>query len=264
MSIPFLRGHAAPPCAPKGTCTCSALLYEWGGGVPLPLHCPPLSPFGLCDPPPHMSSLCFRCRRVPLSRGLSGCCCAPPVCARGRGVCVRGCPPVCVCVCVGGWVGYCHFYQVSRISPYGHSGVLGLGRSHRSRPTVRAQGASLCHPSTSVICTLDQNLARWPRTTLEVRVVAPWLPLCQLHGNSSTSPLWPCCPVCCVCWGNHSWWCSRQRGGIHAYSFSDFLRKGALDALCVWVGGWVGGWVASTLGGLQMVRIDPPLSSSHA
>ena len=131
---------------------------------------------------------------------------------------------VCVCVCAGG---YCHFYQVSRISPYGHSGVLGLGRSHRSRPTVRAQGASLCYPSTSVICTLDQNLARCPRTTLEVRVVAPWLPPGQLHGNSLTGPSWPCCAVCCVCWGNHSWWCSRQRGGIHAYSFSDFLRKGA-------------------------------------
>ena len=36
--------------------------------------------------------------------------------------------------------------------------------------------------------------------------------------------------VLCVCWGNHSWWCSRQRGGIHAYSFSDFSRKGVLDA----------------------------------
>ena len=108
---------------------------------------------------------------------------------------------VCVCVCVCSCVGYCHFYQVSRISPYGHSGVLGSGHSHRSTPTVRAQGASLCYPSTSVICTLDQNLARCPGTTLEVRVVAPWLPPGQLHGNSSTSPSWPCCPVCCVCDG---------------------------------------------------------------
>ena len=113
-------------------------------------------------------------------------------------------------LCVWGGGGYCHFYQVSRISLYGHSGVLGLGRSHRSRPTVlslyghsgvlglgrshrsrptvRAQGASLCGPSTSVICTLDQNLARCPRTTLEVRVVAPWLPPGQLHGNSSAGP----------------------------------------------------------------------------
>ena len=104
-------------------------------------------------------------------------------------------------VCGGGGGGDCHFYQVSRISPYGHSGVLGSGHSHRSRPTVRAQGASLCYPSTTVICTLDQNLARCPRTTPEVRVVAPWLPPGQLHGNSSTSPSWPCCPVCCVCDG---------------------------------------------------------------
>ena len=44
-----------------------------------------------------------------------------------------------MCVWEGGG-GYCHFYQVSRISPYGHSGVLGSGHSHRSRPTVRAQG----------------------------------------------------------------------------------------------------------------------------
>ena len=33
---------------------------------------------------------------------------------------------VCVCVCV---VGYYHFYQVSRLSLYGHSGVLGSDRS---------------------------------------------------------------------------------------------------------------------------------------
>ena len=32
MSIPFLRGHAAPLCAPKGTCACSASLHEGGGG----------------------------------------------------------------------------------------------------------------------------------------------------------------------------------------------------------------------------------------
>ena len=35
---------------------------------------------------------------------------------------------------------------------------------------------------------LGQNLPRCPRTTLEVRVVALWLPPGQLHGNSSTSP----------------------------------------------------------------------------
>ena len=55
-------------------------------------------------------------------------------------------------------------------------------------PTVQARGASLCCPSTSAISTLGQNLARCPRTTLEVGVVAPWLPPFQLHGISSTSP----------------------------------------------------------------------------
>ena len=39
---------------------------------------------------------------------------------------------------------------------------------HLCRPTVQARGASLCCPSTSVICTLGHNLARCPRTTLEM------------------------------------------------------------------------------------------------
>ena len=141
------------------------------------------------------------CTFAPIYQKVTRCWLSPPLpvsCPVCVCVCVCVCVYVCMCVCVCVWW-YCHFYQVSRISPYGHSGVLGLGRSHRSRPTVRAQRASLCYPSTSVICTLDQNLARCPRTTLEVRVVAPWLPPGQLHGNSSTSPSWPCCPVCCVC-----------------------------------------------------------------
>ena len=45
---------------------------------------------------------------------------------------------------------------------------------------------------------LGQNLARCPRATLEVGVVAPWLPPGQLHGISSTSPSSPCCPACCL------------------------------------------------------------------
>ena len=32
MSIPFLCGHAAPPCTPEGMCACSAPLHEGGGG----------------------------------------------------------------------------------------------------------------------------------------------------------------------------------------------------------------------------------------
>ena len=32
MSTPFLCGHAAPSCAPEGTCACSAPLHGGGGG----------------------------------------------------------------------------------------------------------------------------------------------------------------------------------------------------------------------------------------
>ena len=71
---------------------------------------------------------------------------------------------VCACVCDTG-AGFHHFSQVSL---YGHTGVLRSGRSPLVRPTVQARGASLCCPLTSAICTSGQNLARCPRTTLEV------------------------------------------------------------------------------------------------
>ena len=91
----FLHGHAAPPCTPKGTCACWAPLHE-GGGVPRPLHRPPLSPFGSYDPPierggGYVFSTLLLLVCAPLL-GSAGCCCIPPVCARGRGVCVPGCP----------------------------------------------------------------------------------------------------------------------------------------------------------------------------
>ena len=54
MSIPFLRSHAAPRCAPEGTCDCSAPLHG-GGGVPQPLHRPLLSPLSWSGP-----SLCVK------------------------------------------------------------------------------------------------------------------------------------------------------------------------------------------------------------
>ena len=65
-------------------------------------------------------------------------------------------------VCGGG---VHHFYHVSWLSLYGHTGVLGLDRSPLARPMVQARGTSLCCPSTSAICTLGQNLACCPRTT---------------------------------------------------------------------------------------------------
>ena len=97
------------------------------------------------------------------------------VCACVCGVCVYVCMcmcavyALCVCVCVcAGVRGFHHSFQVSRLSLYGHTGVLGSGRSPLVRPTVQARGASLCCPSTSAICTLRQNLAHCLRTTLEV------------------------------------------------------------------------------------------------
>ena len=38
---------------------------------------------------------------------------------------LRVCVCVCVCVCVGVEVGFHHYFQVSRLSLYGHTGVLG-------------------------------------------------------------------------------------------------------------------------------------------
>ena len=78
---------------------------------------------------------------------------------------------------------------------------------------------------------LGQNLARCPRTTLEARVVALWLPPGQLHGMSSTSPSSPCCPVCCMCIGASTAGGARgSEAASTAYSFGDFPRKDALDA----------------------------------
>ena len=58
-----------------------------------------------------------------------------------------------VSMCVGGGGGVHHFYQVSRLDLYGHTGVLGSGRSPLMRPTVQARGMSLCCSSTSAKCT---------------------------------------------------------------------------------------------------------------
>ena len=96
--------------------------------------------------------------------------------------------------------GFHHFYQVSRLSLYGHTGVLGSRRS----PLEQAIGASLCCPWTSVICTLGQNLACCPRTTLEVgwwlsgfRRASP-----RYYFNEPVVVMLP--RVLCVYWG---WWC---------------------------------------------------------
>ena len=75
---------------------------------------------------------------------------------------------------------------------------------------MQTRGASLCCPSNSVICTLGQNLACCPRTTLEV---GWWL--CGFRRASSTVlvqepviAMLPC--VLCVYSGFQAWWCLRQ------------------------------------------------------
>ena len=71
MSIPFLRGHAAPLCALKGTCGCLAPLHEGGGGS-LGIFIALCSRPSACMPPPPLvcvwgggGCLRFHCRCVP-------------------------------------------------------------------------------------------------------------------------------------------------------------------------------------------------------
>ena len=63
---------------------------------------------------------------------------------------------------------------------------------------ARGVRASLRYPSTSAICT-------WART---------WLVIAMLPR------------VLYVYWGFHSWWCSRQRGGLHGLLIWRFPQKG--------------------------------------
>ena len=76
---------------------------------------------------------------------------------------------VCVCVCAGvEGVGFHHFYQVSRLSLYGHTGVLGSGRSPLEQAHGAGQGCVPVLPLDQCDMHLGQNLACCPRTTLEV------------------------------------------------------------------------------------------------
>ena len=118
----------------------------------------------------------------------------------GRTPCLTVLDSVRARVCKGGCC-FHQFYQVPRLSLYGHTGVLGSGRS----PFGEAHGAGQgCFP----VLPLDQcdmhfrpEPGALPQDHLGSGVVAPYLPLGQLHGISLTSPSSPCCPVCCVCIG---------------------------------------------------------------
>ena len=91
---------------------------------------------------------------------------------------------------------------------------------------ARGVSASLCYPSTSVICT-------WARTWLAAPG-PPW----KWGGGSMASagpaprhefdePVIAMLPrVLYVYWGFHSWWCSRQRGGLHGLLIWRFPQKG--------------------------------------
>ena len=129
-----------------------------------------------------------------------------------------------------------HFYQVSRLSLYGHTGVLGSGRS----PLVigEAHGAGQgCVP----VLPLDQcymhcrpEPGSLPQDHPGSAVVAPSLPLGQLHGISYTSPSLPSCPVapCVVCVLGLSQLVvlATARQPPRPTQFGDFPSKDALDA----------------------------------
>ena len=88
---------------------------------------------------------------------------------------------------------------------------------------ARGVSASLCYPSTST----------WARTWLAAPG-PPWK-----WGGGSVASAWPAPrhefdePVIAmlprvlyVYWGFHSWWCSRQRGGLHGLLIWRFPQKG--------------------------------------
>ena len=91
-------------------------------------------------------------------------------------------------------------------------GLLSLIAGLQCRPGVRP-----CIAPRPVRYALRPDPGSLPQDHPGSGVVAPWLPLGQLHGISSASPSSPCCPVCCVCIGAFT------AGG-------DFPRKDALDA----------------------------------
>ena len=87
--IPFLRGHAAPPCALKGTCACSAPLHEGGGGGSLgPFTALRSRPSARMTPSPPYRAHVVAVLSLPVCAplpGSSGCCCVPPLCTGAGG-----------------------------------------------------------------------------------------------------------------------------------------------------------------------------------
>ena len=99
---------------------------------------------------------------------------------------------------------------------------------HWCRPTVQARGAYLCCPSTSAMCTLGQNLARCPRTTLEV---GRWLRRASstvLVQRARHCHVAPC--VVCVLGFSQLVVLAAARRPPRPTQFGDFPRKDARDA----------------------------------
>ena len=128
---------------------------------------------------------------------------------------------VCVYVC-----GYYRFYQVFPLDLSGHTAILGSGHS----PPIIA--GLRCRPRYIPVLPLNQCDMHFrpepdslPQDHPGSGVVAPWLPLGQLHVNSSTSPSSPCHPVCCVC--NGAFTAGGARGsGAASTAYSRHARSG--------------------------------------
>ena len=155
-------------------------------------------------------------------------------------VCMRACVRVCVCVTpihfiqsnsvrydsrVRAW--YYRFYQVF---PVGR--VWPLWRPRVGSPPIIAglrcrPGVHPCIAPRPVLYALRPEPGLLPQDHPGSGVVAPWLPLGQLHGNSSMRPSSPCHPVCCVWIGAFTAGGARSsEAASTAYSIWRFPQKG--------------------------------------
>ena len=141
---------------------------------------------------------------------------------------LQQCPlcPMCVCVCRC-VCGYYHFSQVILVGPvWPHwrprVGSPPIIAGLRCRPEVCP-----CIAPRPVRYTLRPEPGSLPQDHPGSGVVAPWLPLGQLHGNSSMSLSSPCRPMCCVCIGAFTAGGARgSEAAPTAYSIWRFPQKG--------------------------------------
>ena len=151
-----------------------------------------------------------------------------------RGLSSASARPVCVCVCVcvcAIYKWYYRFYQfflVGLVWPHWRPrvGSLPIIAGLRCRPGVHP-----CIAPRPVRYALGPEPGSLPQDHPGSGVVAPWLPLGQLHSNRSTSPSLPCHPVCCVCIGTFTAGGARgSQAASTAYSIWRFPPKGCTAA----------------------------------